>query len=42
MAGFNGDLDPRDNAVLRRILTDAMPQTFRWLLAQVWWAAMSC
>jgi succinate dehydrogenase/fumarate reductase flavoprotein subunit len=33
MAGFNGDLDPRDNAVLRRVLTDAMPETFRWLLA---------
>ncbi len=33
MAGFNGDLDPRDNAGLRRVLADAMPDTFRWLLA---------
>jgi fumarate reductase flavoprotein subunit len=33
MAGFNGDLDPRDNADLRRVLADAMPETFRWLLA---------
>ena len=32
MAGFNGDLDDRDNAVLRRVLADAMPDTFRWLL----------
>jgi len=32
MAGFNGDLDGRDNAQLRRVLTDAMPETFRWLL----------
>ena len=32
MAGFNGDLDARDNPVLRRILADAMPETFRWLL----------
>jgi fumarate reductase flavoprotein subunit len=32
MAGFNGDLDSRDNAALRRILTDAMPDTFAWLL----------
>jgi succinate dehydrogenase/fumarate reductase flavoprotein subunit len=32
MAGFNGDLDGRDNAVLRRVLADAMPDTFRWLL----------
>ncbi|HEY6025227.1 MAG TPA: FAD-dependent oxidoreductase [Pseudolabrys sp.] len=34
MAGFNGDLDARDNPALRRILADAMPETFRWLLAQ--------
>ena len=33
MAGFNGDLDARDNAALRRILADAMPDTFRWLLS---------
>jgi fumarate reductase flavoprotein subunit len=33
MAAFNGDLDPRDNADLRRVLADAMPETFRWLLA---------
>jgi fumarate reductase flavoprotein subunit len=33
MAAFNGDLDKRDNPPLRRILTDAMPDTFRWLLA---------
>ena len=32
MAGFNGDLDPRDNPGLRRVLADAMPDTFRWLL----------
>jgi succinate dehydrogenase/fumarate reductase flavoprotein subunit len=32
MAGFNGDLDPRDNAGLRRVLADEMPETFRWLL----------
>lgn len=32
MAGFNGDLDPRDNAGLRRVLADEMPDTFRWLL----------
>jgi succinate dehydrogenase/fumarate reductase flavoprotein subunit len=32
MAGFNGDLDARDNAALRRVLADAMPETFRWLL----------
>ena len=34
MAAFNGDLDARDNADLRRILADAMPETFRWLLKQ--------
>src|ERR1700674_1742811 len=33
MAGFNGALDARDNADLRRVLADAMPDTFRWLLA---------
>src|SRR5882724_9273068 len=33
MAEFNGDLDRRDNAALRRVLADAMPDTFRWLLA---------
>ncbi len=33
MAGFNGALEPRDNAALRRVLADAMPETFRWLLA---------
>jgi len=32
MAGFNGDLDSRDNAALRRVLADEMPDTFRWLL----------
>jgi fumarate reductase flavoprotein subunit len=32
MAGFNGDLDGRDNPGLRRVLADAMPDTFRWLL----------
>jgi fumarate reductase flavoprotein subunit len=33
MAGFNGDLDVRDNPELRRVLADAMPDTFRWLLS---------
>ena len=33
MAGFNGDLDRRDNPALRRILADSMPDTFRWLLS---------
>jgi len=33
MAAFNGDLDNRDNPALRRILTEAMPHTFRWLLS---------
>lgn len=33
IAGFNGDLNDRDNADLRRVLADAMPDTFRWLLA---------
>jgi len=32
MAGFNGELDARDNAALRRVLVDEMPETFRWLL----------
>lgn len=32
MAGFNGDLDGRDNPALRRVLTEAMPDTFAWLL----------
>jgi succinate dehydrogenase/fumarate reductase flavoprotein subunit len=32
MAGFNGELDPRDNKNLRRLLADEMPDTFRWLL----------
>lgn len=32
MAGFNGSLDNRDNPELRRILAEAMPDTFRWLL----------
>jgi succinate dehydrogenase/fumarate reductase flavoprotein subunit len=33
MAGFNGTLDNRDNPDLRRVLAEAMPDTFRWLLA---------
>ena len=33
MAGFNGDLDARDNARLRRVLADDIPDTFRWLMA---------
>ena len=32
MALFNGALDGRDNPTLRRVLADAMPDTFRWLL----------
>ena len=32
MAGFNGDLDTRDNVDLRHLLADEMPDTFRWLL----------
>ena len=32
MPGFAGDLQPRDNDRLRRILCDAMPETFQWLL----------
>jgi fumarate reductase flavoprotein subunit len=33
MAAFNGDLDARDNAALRRVLADEIPDTFRWLMA---------
>ena len=32
MAGFNGDLEARDNAALRRVLADDIPDTFRWLM----------
>src|SRR5215467_2223347 len=32
MAAFNGDLDARDNADLRRVFAEAMPDTFQWLL----------
>lgn len=32
MPGFAGDLDARDNPQLRRILCDAIPDTFQWLL----------
>ena len=32
MAAFNGDLDARDNPELRRLFTEIMPETFRWLL----------
>lgn len=32
MPGFAGDLQPRDNDTLRRVLCDAMPDTFQWLL----------
>ena len=32
MPGFAGELDARDNAALRRVLCDAMPETFQWLL----------
>lgn len=31
MPGFAGDLAPRDNLELRRVLTDNVPETFRWL-----------
>lgn len=34
MAAFNGDLNPRDNPALRRVLADAMPETMDWLEAQ--------
>jgi fumarate reductase flavoprotein subunit len=33
MAGFNGDLDSRDNPALRHILADDIPATFAWLLS---------
>jgi fumarate reductase flavoprotein subunit len=33
MGLFNGSLDNRDNPELRRVLADAMPDTFRWLLS---------
>jgi fumarate reductase flavoprotein subunit len=33
MAGFNSDLDPRDNPALRRVLADDIPETFVWLLS---------
>ena len=32
MPGFAGDLQPRDNAELRRVLCDEIPATFQWLL----------
>lgn len=32
MPGFAGDLAPRDHDALRRVLCDAMPDTFAWLL----------
>lgn len=32
MPGFAGDLDARDNAALRRVLCDEIPDTFQWLL----------
>lgn len=32
MPGFAGDLQPRDNDALRRVLCDEMPATFQWLL----------
>ena len=32
MPGFAGELAPRDNAALRRVLCDAMPETFQWLI----------
>jgi fumarate reductase flavoprotein subunit len=32
MPGFAGDLQPRDNDALRRILCDEIPATFQWLL----------
>jgi succinate dehydrogenase/fumarate reductase flavoprotein subunit len=34
MAAFNGDLNARDNPDLRRLFTEIMPETFRWLLGQ--------
>lgn len=32
MPGFAGELAARDNDALRRVLCDAMPETFQWLL----------
>jgi succinate dehydrogenase/fumarate reductase flavoprotein subunit len=32
MPGFAGDLNPRDNAELRKILCDEVPAAFQWLL----------
>jgi fumarate reductase flavoprotein subunit len=32
MAGFNGELDPRDNPELRRVLAREIPDAFGWLL----------
>lgn len=32
MPGFAGDLQPRDNDELRKVLCDEIPDTFRWLL----------
>ena len=32
MPGFAGELQPRDNDALRRILCDEIPATFQWLL----------
>ncbi|NML42214.1 FAD-dependent oxidoreductase [Ramlibacter sp. G-1-2-2] len=32
MPGFNGELDPRDNPALRRVLCEGIPDTFQWLL----------
>ena len=32
MPGFAGELDPRDNAELRRVLCEHIPETFQWLL----------
>ena len=32
MPGFAGDLDPRDNPELRRVLCHEIPDTFQWLL----------
>ena len=32
MPGFAGDLQPRDNDALRRILCEEIPATFQWLL----------
>jgi len=32
MPGFAGELDARDNAELRRVLCDNIPDTFQWLL----------